>query len=77
MPCRALSPLAQYSSYDEANPIGALRNLYRPKGVMNVVSSWLSGSSATCQYPFAASSVEKYLELVLTINTASLGVLVG
>ena len=49
MPCMAVSPLEQYSSWDEVNPIGAHKNLYLPYGVIKVVSNWLSFSRGTCQ----------------------------
>ena len=48
-------------------PNGSLRNAYRPKGVMNVVISWLLSSSGICQNPLAASRVEN------TFEPASLG----
>ena len=44
----------QYLSPVETRPIGPLRNLNLPRGVMNVVKSWLSPAKGICQYPFFA-----------------------
>ena len=45
------------------NPKGILRNLYLPKGVLNVIISDDAASSFTFQYPCLASNFEKSVEL--------------
>ncbi len=49
-----------YSSGTEATPNGSRRNLYLPKGLLNVHSLELASSSFSCQNPDDASSLLKY-----------------
>ena len=55
-------------------PYGARRYLNLPKGVINVVKSWLSSSRGHWWYPFLASKMVKNLALLAAMSaTASAG----
>jgi len=52
-------------------PYGVHRHLNRPKGVIKVVSNWLSSSSVTWWYLFIASSTVKYLASLAAMSATA------
>ena len=73
IPSNAASMSKLYLSPVELKPIGARQNIYRPHGVMKVVSGCASSDRGICHYPFNAYIVVKYLCLGGISETTSFG----
>ena len=60
------------TSYADLIPKDIRWKQYLPKGLLNVVRSWLSSSRGICRYPQLASSFEKTLSPVSLLVMSSI-----